>query len=642
MGLLDDAIREHLELKRRRGADPDEVARQEDEALGDPAQRRVRAAATPTPRRASRTPPSRRRAARARAGAGREPPAPRARARRPSRSPSPSRNRSPSRRVPAPARATSAVARGRRAPSSPPASRPPSSRRPTSSPAPRAPRAADVEPDDDRTRTCSRRRPTSSRRRRSTTGSGSSRSRRATSTSTTEAATARDGRPPLHAARRLHRRPACRATRSPSCTTPTASRTPSMHALRARDAAVGDLVRPGAGTRGRRLPQPHLDDDGRDPVRRAPVARRGGARSRARAASRASPTRRRPAPGCSRSTSRSPAARSHASMLQEPARRSGPELDPAEVLGAVGLDRGRRAPGAAVPGRLDRRSPRARAASATPRCSAAAAAGLRARSRACSRRTARSASTLAAVDPDDWPATRALVLRRRPSGRGPGHRLGRRPAAAPTSRQRAGTRRGSTIAQGVEMGRPSRLAARLEGDRVRVGGDARRRARRHRLPGRLIDPAPQRLHRGRACGRSDRSEQAASQERGRAATLASPSRRGLAGPRRRGTISCPGRPRRPGSAAAAPPGAGSRGDGGEGNRTPNSGMQGRRVPVSTTPPVRGRKGRGAATPAPEASCHRRRGKGGVAAVPGSAVVRPALKDGLDTLRPEPFEASRSR
>jgi hypothetical protein len=36
MGLLDDAIREHLELKRRRGADPAEVARQEDEALGPP------------------------------------------------------------------------------------------------------------------------------------------------------------------------------------------------------------------------------------------------------------------------------------------------------------------------------------------------------------------------------------------------------------------------------------------------------------------------------------------------------------------------------------------------------------------------------------------------------------------------------
>src|SRR3954464_3670463 len=38
MGLLDDAIREHLELKRKHGADPDDVARQEAEALG-PTQR---------------------------------------------------------------------------------------------------------------------------------------------------------------------------------------------------------------------------------------------------------------------------------------------------------------------------------------------------------------------------------------------------------------------------------------------------------------------------------------------------------------------------------------------------------------------------------------------------------------------------
>ena len=38
MGILDEAIREHLELKRRRGADPAEVARQEQEALG-PARR---------------------------------------------------------------------------------------------------------------------------------------------------------------------------------------------------------------------------------------------------------------------------------------------------------------------------------------------------------------------------------------------------------------------------------------------------------------------------------------------------------------------------------------------------------------------------------------------------------------------------
>jgi hypothetical protein len=38
MGLLDDAIREHLELRRKHGADPDDVARQEREALG-PGQR---------------------------------------------------------------------------------------------------------------------------------------------------------------------------------------------------------------------------------------------------------------------------------------------------------------------------------------------------------------------------------------------------------------------------------------------------------------------------------------------------------------------------------------------------------------------------------------------------------------------------
>jgi hypothetical protein len=34
MGLLDDAIREHLEFKRLRGADPGEVAREQQEALG--------------------------------------------------------------------------------------------------------------------------------------------------------------------------------------------------------------------------------------------------------------------------------------------------------------------------------------------------------------------------------------------------------------------------------------------------------------------------------------------------------------------------------------------------------------------------------------------------------------------------------
>ncbi|MEA2180292.1 MAG: hypothetical protein QOG77_3589 [Solirubrobacteraceae bacterium] len=46
MGLLDEAIREHLELKRRHGADPTEVARQESEALG-PARRATQTAPAP-------------------------------------------------------------------------------------------------------------------------------------------------------------------------------------------------------------------------------------------------------------------------------------------------------------------------------------------------------------------------------------------------------------------------------------------------------------------------------------------------------------------------------------------------------------------------------------------------------------------
>ena len=44
MGLLDDAIREHLELKRRRGADPGEVAREQREALDSAAERKAASA----------------------------------------------------------------------------------------------------------------------------------------------------------------------------------------------------------------------------------------------------------------------------------------------------------------------------------------------------------------------------------------------------------------------------------------------------------------------------------------------------------------------------------------------------------------------------------------------------------------------
>src|SRR4051795_13484295 len=47
MGLLDDAIREHLELKRQRGADAEEVSRLEQEALGPPQRGEFAGASTP-------------------------------------------------------------------------------------------------------------------------------------------------------------------------------------------------------------------------------------------------------------------------------------------------------------------------------------------------------------------------------------------------------------------------------------------------------------------------------------------------------------------------------------------------------------------------------------------------------------------
>jgi hypothetical protein len=47
MGLLDDAIREHLELKRKHGADPADVARQEQEALGEGPRNEFAQPATP-------------------------------------------------------------------------------------------------------------------------------------------------------------------------------------------------------------------------------------------------------------------------------------------------------------------------------------------------------------------------------------------------------------------------------------------------------------------------------------------------------------------------------------------------------------------------------------------------------------------
>ena len=55
MGLLDDAIREHLELKRKHGAGEDELRRQETEALG-PARRDFAGDATPADESAATAP----------------------------------------------------------------------------------------------------------------------------------------------------------------------------------------------------------------------------------------------------------------------------------------------------------------------------------------------------------------------------------------------------------------------------------------------------------------------------------------------------------------------------------------------------------------------------------------------------------
>ena len=57
MGLLDDAIREHLELKRRRAADAEEVTRQEQEALGAPQRAEFADAAPAAPPAEAAEPP---------------------------------------------------------------------------------------------------------------------------------------------------------------------------------------------------------------------------------------------------------------------------------------------------------------------------------------------------------------------------------------------------------------------------------------------------------------------------------------------------------------------------------------------------------------------------------------------------------
>jgi trans-2,3-dihydro-3-hydroxyanthranilate isomerase len=158
----------------------------------------------------------------------------------------------------------------------------------------------------------------------------------------------------------------------------------------------------------------------------------------------------------------------HASMLQEPAE-YGPELDPSDVLGAVGLsddDRDPELPCQAVStGAYQLLAP------------------------------VREGSLLGGLWPDydriagllaPYPGGLCLYVvavdreagtaRARSFGALPG--MGEDPATGSAAGplcaylgERAGMR-AVTVTQGVEMGRASRLVCELEGDRVRVGGDA--------------------------------------------------------------------------------------------------------------------------------------------------------------------------
>src|SRR3954447_11035099 len=239
MGLLEDAIREHLALKRQHGADPGEVTAQEREALG-PIQRGVE---------------------------------PLVLDREPAPEEAPAAHDEPVEDLPEAAE-PDLVPEYEPPPASPLTPPPPRPRRPptprrrsTSRTSPSPPSRRPSRRHRRRTRTSWRRRRTSCRRRPSTTASGSSRSRRATSTSTAE--------PTLHRSRRLHRHGAAgqRAGRGARRRRPL-RRGHAAHG--ARDAAVGDRLRAVARRRGRELPQPDLHHRDRTAIRGPSLARGSG------------------------------------------------------------------------------------------------------------------------------------------------------------------------------------------------------------------------------------------------------------------------------------------------------------------------------------------------------------------------------
>lgn len=159
--------------------------------------------------------------------------------------------------------------------------------------------------------------------------------------------------------------------------------------------------------------------------------------------------------------------RAYASMLQEPAT-FGPELDAGEALAAVGLERADADPvlppqvvSTGVPQILVPVGDAAaleRVAGAGPALDALldAHGALVVYVAACERETG-------AVRARSWTSSRAV-------GEDPATGSAAGPLCACLA-ARTGCAR-IVIAQGVEMGRPSRIDAALEGDRVRVGGEA--------------------------------------------------------------------------------------------------------------------------------------------------------------------------
>ena len=243
-----------------------------------------------------------------------------------------------------------------------------------------------------------------------------------------------------------------------------------MLALRARDAACrrrrscSRATDPGADYRNR-IWMPHR----RAAVRRPPVAGHRGRRRAARAASDAGDaTSSRRAAGLQPIDVGSTARRGRASMLQEPAV-FGDELDRGAGAGARSGLPAAEAAGAALPCQVVSTG---LAQVIAPVGGADALARVRVRRHRL--------VALLAEHGGDRALPRRDRRRRRPAcaasspqdglPRGPGHGLGRRAADGLPARPHAAWTR-LAVTQGVEMRRRCRIDCRMEGDRVRVGGD---------------------------------------------------------------------------------------------------------------------------------------------------------------------------